>query len=95
MYASEVAIYKAIAEALKQSGFLTLPPVMLRFPAWHDPELLQEARRLKIDSVAFECEPLSYPPLLRVTMQGTPLIMMTMIGWNWQKKQKWRTTRFC
>ncbi len=26
-----------------------------------------------IDSVAFECEPLSYPPLLRVTMQGTPL----------------------
>ena len=46
---------------------------MLRFPAWHDPELLQEARRLKIDSVAFECEPLSYPPLLRVTMQGTPL----------------------
>lgn len=39
MYASEVAIYKAIAEALKQSGFLTLPPVMLRFPAWHDPEL--------------------------------------------------------
>lgn len=73
MYASEVAIYKAIAEALKQSGFLTLPPVMLRFPAWHDPELLQEARRLKIDSAAFECEPLSYPPLLRVTMQGTPL----------------------
>ena len=73
MYASEVAIYKAITEALKQSGFLTLPPVMLRFPAWHDPELLQEARRLKIDSVAFECEPLSYPPLLRVTMQGTPL----------------------
>ena len=25
MYASEVAIYKAFAEALKQSGFLTLP----------------------------------------------------------------------
>ena len=73
MYASEVAIYKAFAEALKQSGFLALPPVMLRFPAWHDPELLQEARRMKIDSVAFECEPLSYPPLLRVTMQGTPL----------------------
>lgn len=73
MYASEVAIYKAFAEALKQSGFLTLSPVMLRFPAWHDPELLQEARRLKIDSVAFECEPLSYPPLLRVAMQGTPL----------------------
>ena len=73
MYASEMAIYKAFAEALKQSGFLTLPPVMLRFPAWHDPELLQEARGLKIDSVAFECEPLSYPPLLRVTMQGTPL----------------------
>ena len=46
MYASEVAIYKAFAEALKQSGFLALPPVMLRFPAWHDPELLQEARRL-------------------------------------------------
>ena len=59
MYASEVAIYKAFAEALKQSGFLALPPVMLRFPAWHDPELLQEARRMKIDSVAFECEPLS------------------------------------
>ena len=92
MYASEVAIYKAFAEALKQSGFLTLPPVMLRFPAWHDPELLQETRRLKIDSVAFECEPLSYPPLLRVAMQGTPL---RMIGWNWQKKQKRRTTRFC
>lgn len=33
MYASEVAIYKAFAEALKQSGFLTLSPVMLRFPA--------------------------------------------------------------
>lgn len=73
MYASEVAIYKAFAEALKQSGFLNLPPVMLRFPAWHEPELLQEARKMEIDSVYFECEALSYPPLLRVTLQGSQL----------------------
>ena len=73
MYASEVAIYKAFAEALNQRGFLNLPPVMLRFPAWHEPELLQEARKMEIDSVYFECEPLSYPPLLRVTLQGAPL----------------------
>lgn len=73
MYASEVAIYKAFAEALKQRGLLNLPPVMLRFPAWHEPELLQEARKMEIDSVYFECEPLAYPPLLYVTLQGTQL----------------------
>jgi len=73
MYASEVAIYKAFAKVLKQRGFLTLPSVMLRFPAWHEPELLQDARNLEIESVFFECEPLSYPPLLRVTLQGTQL----------------------
>lgn len=33
MYASEVAIYKAFAEALKRSGFLTLPPSDVAVPS--------------------------------------------------------------
>lgn len=33
MYASEVAIYKALAAELEKTDCLTLPPVMLRFPA--------------------------------------------------------------
>lgn len=73
MYASEVSIYKALAETLKQHKCLSLPPVMLDFPAWSKPELLQEARKMEIDTVSFACEPLSYPPQLFVTIQGTRL----------------------
>ncbi len=99
MYASEVAIYKAFAEALKQRGLLNLPPVMLRFPAWHKPELLQEARKMEIDSVSFECEPLTYPPLLRVTLQGTQLrILLNFDGYydagNALLQKRYRTDTF-
>lgn len=33
MYSSEVAIYKALAAELEKTDCLTLPPVMLHFPA--------------------------------------------------------------
>ena len=57
MYASEVAIYKALAAELEKTDCLTLPPVMLRFPAWSKDELLQNAKTVHVDSVEFKCEP--------------------------------------
>ena len=73
MYASEVAIYKALAAELEKTDCLTLPPVMLRFPAWSKDELLQNAKTVHVDSVEFKCEPLAYPPLLTIKAQGSCL----------------------
>ena len=73
MYASEVAIYKALAAELEKTDCLTLPPVMLRFPAWSKDELLQNAKTVRVDSVEFKCEPLAYPPLLTIKAQGSCL----------------------
>lgn len=73
MYASEVAIYKALAAELEKTDCLTLPSVMLRFPAWSKDELLQNAKTVHVDSVEFKCEPLAYPPLLQIEAQGSCL----------------------
>lgn len=73
MYASEVAIYKALAAELEKTDCLTLPPVMLRFPAWSKDELLQNAKTVRVDSLEFKCEPLAYPPLLTIKAQGSCL----------------------
>lgn len=73
MYASEVAIYKALAAELEKTDCLTLPPVMLRFPAWSKDELLQNVKTVRVDSVEFKCEPLAYPPLLTIKAQGSCL----------------------
>lgn len=62
MYASEVAIYKALAAELEKTDCLTLPPVMLRFPAWSKDELLQNVKTVRVDSVEFKCEPLAIRP---------------------------------
>ena len=73
MYASEVAIYKAMADVLEKKRQMTLPPIELKFPAWHTAELLQDEKAIPIDSIEFKCEPLSYPPFLTVCSQGSAL----------------------
>ena len=73
MYASEVAIYKALAAELEKMDSLNLPPVMLCFPAWSHDELLQNAKTVHVDAVEFKCEPLAYPPLLMIRAQGSRL----------------------
>lgn len=73
MYSSEVAIYKALAAELEKTDCLTLPPVMLHFPAWSKGELLQTAKTVHVDSAEFKCEPLAYPPLLTIKAQGSCL----------------------
>lgn len=73
MYASEVAIYKAMADVLEKKRQMMLPPIELRFPAWHTTELLQDGKTISIDSIDFTCEPLSYPPFLMLHSQGSIL----------------------
>ena len=73
MYASEVAIYKAMADVLEKKRQMTLPPIELRFPAWHTAERLQDGKTIPIDAIEFKCEPLSYPPFLMVHSQGSIL----------------------
>lgn len=73
MYASEVAIYKALAAELEKTDCLPLPPVTLRFPAWSKDELLQNVKTVHVDSVEFKCEPLAYPPILMIKVQGSCL----------------------
>ena len=73
MYASEVAIYKAMADVLEKKRQMMLPPIELRFPACHTTELLQDGKTISIDSIDFTCEPLSYPPFLMLHSQGSIL----------------------
>lgn len=73
MYSSEVAIYKALAAELEKTDCLTLPPVMLHFPARSKDELLQNVKTVRVDSVELKCEPLAYPPLLTIKAQGSCL----------------------
>ena len=73
MYASEVAIYKALTTELEKTDSFLLPPVMLHFPAWSKDELLQNAKTVHVDAVEFKCEPLTYPPLLTIKAQGSCL----------------------
>ncbi len=45
----------------------------LRFPAWSKDELLQNVKTVHVDSVGFKCEPLAYPPILMIKVQGSCL----------------------
>lgn len=100
MYASEVAIYKALAAELEKTDCLTLPPVMLRFPAWSKDELLQNAKTVRVDSVEFKCEPLAYPPLLTIKAQGSAyassltstIIMTVRISLRWLPRRRMTVT---
>ena len=63
--------YKATADVLEKKGQMTLPPIELRFPAWHTAELLQDGKIIPIGSIEFKCEPLSYPLSLMVHSRGS------------------------
>ena len=65
--------YKATADVLEKKGQMTLPPIELRFPAWHTAELLQDGKIIPIGSIEFKCEPLSYPLSLMVHSRGSIL----------------------
>ena len=70
MYASEVAIYRAVADILEKLGQITLPPAELRFPTWARSELIQDKKQISLDAVSYECGQLAYPPSLLVTSKG-------------------------
>lgn len=97
MYSSEVAIYKALAAELEKTDCLTLPPVMLHFPARSKDELLQNVKTVRVDSVEFKCEPLAYPPLLTIKAQGSclrilPIIMTVRISLRWLPRRRMTVT---
>lgn len=68
MYASEVAIYKVVADILGDLRSLVLPSITLSFPAWDYSDCLKETRKVEIEAASFSCEPLQYPPVLFVTV---------------------------
>lgn len=81
MYASEVAVYKALAELLKQRRVLELPEITLSFPSWgRDYEVLKMEQSLPLESVSFECEPLQYPPVLMLASAGSKLRLLIDFG---------------
>lgn len=80
MYASEVAVYKALADTIEHEGKVSLPSVFLKFHSYRKPELLQESRTVTVGEVSFECQPLSYPPLLIVHAAGHKLRILIDFG---------------
>ena len=80
MYASEVAVYKALADTIKTEGKLTLPAVFLKFNSYRKPELLQCCRSEPVGAVSFECQPLAYPPLLIVHAAGSKFRVLIDFG---------------
>lgn len=81
MYASEVSVYKALAELLKRKRVLELPAITLSFPSWgRDYEVLKAEQSLSLESVTFECEPLQYPPMLMVEAAGSRLRLLIDFG---------------
>ena len=89
MYAGEVAIYKAFADLLESIKQITLPSKQLCFPSWHEPEIVQDSRKIIINSVVFECTELAYPPVLKVVSQGYELrIILEFNHYYTQEDQK-------
>lgn len=80
MYASEVAVYKALADTIKTEGKLTLPAVFLKFNSYRKPELLQGCRSVPVGVISFECQPLAYPPLLIVHAAGSKFRVLIDFG---------------
>ena len=70
MYASEVAIYKAVSEELRKSLRLLLPPVTLRFPSWTEAEVVRGEQTVTLEQVSYSCAPLQYPPELYLSVRG-------------------------
>lgn len=73
MYASEVAIYKVVADILNDTRGLVLPPITLSFPTWVHNDCLRESRKVEIEDIIFSCEPLQYPPVLFVAISQKKL----------------------
>lgn len=73
MYASEVAVYKALADIIETEGTISLPAVSLKFDSYRKDELIQNDRTLPVCSTSFECEPLVYPPTLKIAAGGSHL----------------------
>jgi len=53
MYASEVAIYKVVADILNDTRGLVLPPITLSFPTWVHNDCLRESRKVEIEDINF------------------------------------------
>ena len=80
MYASEVAIYKAVSEELGKSLRLLLPPVTLRFTSWTEAEVVRGEQTVKLEQVSYSCEPLQYPPELYLSVRGSKLRLLVEFG---------------
>lgn len=80
MYASEIAVYKALVGELEREKKLCLPPVTLQFPTWPRAESVRKERVLAIDSVIFHCEPYQYPPDLMVSIGDSRLRLILGFG---------------
>lgn len=73
MYASEVALYKAVADMFSQARTVYLPAIELKFPTWSKPDELTPARQADIENVEFSCEAKQYPPDLFLRVDGNRL----------------------
>ena len=80
MYASEVAIYKAVSEELGKSLRLLLPPVTLRFPSWTEAEVVRGEQTVTLEQVSYSCTPLQYPPELYLSVRGSKLRLLLEFG---------------
>lgn len=80
MYASEVAIYKAVSEELGKSLCLLLPPVTLRFPSWTEAEVVRGEQTVTLEQVSYSCAPLQYPPELYLSVRGSKLRLLLEFG---------------
>ena len=80
MYASEVAIYKAVSEELGKSLRLLLPPVTLRFPSWTEAEVVRGEQTVTLEQVSYSCAPLQYPPELYLSVRGSKLRLLLEFG---------------
>ena len=90
MYASEVAIYRAVADILENQLQLTLPPAYLRFSAWTRSELIQDKKQITLDTVSYECKQLAYPPSLFVTSKGGQIRILFDFS-NYYDKQDYQS----
>lgn len=80
MYASEVAIYKAVSKELGKSHRLLLPPVTLRFPSWTEAEVVRGEQTVTLEQISYSCAPLQYPPELYLSVPGSKLRLLLEFG---------------
>ena len=80
MYAGEIGVYLMFRELLQSIGYIYLPQIRLKFPAWKNAEILRESRKLAVESVQYECEEYAYPPLLKVSAAGAEFRIILDFG---------------